>query len=228
MTKVEFPKTLASGYEDFRNGRLKAERMRYEALAELGQRPETMIISCCDSRAAPETIFNAAPGELFVVRNVANLVPPYSPDGQHHSTSAALEFAVQALKVKNVVVMGHGRCGGVQAFLAGHEGVLETSPLSPGDFIGKWMSLLEPAVGKMQCEDGDDFAQRRRALEEAGIRQSIENLATFPCVQTKQERGTINLYGAWFDISSGELFVLDPANDVFVPYSESSLKEAAE
>ena len=114
---------------------------RYQDLASRGQTPETMIIACCDSRAAPETMFDAGPGELFVVRNVANLVPPYAPDGEYHATSAALEFAVQSLKVKDIVVMGHGRCGGIRAVLdPGSE------PLSPGDFIGKWMSLVGPAA----------------------------------------------------------------------------------
>lgn len=207
--KQSFPDDLLSGYKEFKEDHLPEARARYEVLAELGQKPKTMIISCCDSRAAPETVFNSAPGELFVVRNVANLVPPYEADDGFHGTSAALEFAVQALKVENIVVMGHGRCGGVQAFLLQDEGVIETKPLSPGDFIGKWITLLEPAKEKMVCEDGADFAARKRAMEEAGIRNSIDNLLTFPCVKTQVERGKITLHGAWFDISSGELFTMD-------------------
>lgn len=210
-----FPGVLIGGYRAFRDGRLREERARYEVLAELGQKPKTMVIACCDSRAGPETIFNAAPGELFIVRNVANLVPPYHTDDGLHGTSAALEFAVQALKVENIVVMGHGRCGGVQAYLVQQEGIVETQPLSPGDFIGNWMKLLEPAREKMVCEDGADFAARRRALEEAGIRLSIDNLMTFPCVKTQVERGRISLHGAWFDISSGELFTMDSATGGF-------------
>ena len=135
------PQRLIEGYEAFRSGRLVAEQDRYRELAEHGQSPEIMVVGCCDSRVSPEVIFDARPGELFVVRNVANLVPPYSPDGEFHSTSAALEFAVQALKVKNIVVMGHGRCGGIKAALD-HK----SPPLSPGDFIGKWMSLLAPSA----------------------------------------------------------------------------------
>ena len=207
--KQSFPNDLLSGYKEFKEDHLPEARARYEVLAELGQKPKTMIISCCDSRAAPETVFNAAPGELFVVRNVANLVPPYEADDGFHGTSAALEFAVQALKVENIVIMGHGRCGGVQAFLLQDEGVVETKPLSPGDFIGKWITLLEPAKEKMICEDGADFAARKRAMEEAGIRNSIDNLMTFPCVKTQVERGKITLHGAWFDISSGELYTMD-------------------
>lgn len=213
--KQSFPDDLLSGYKEFKEDHLPEARARYEVLAELGQKPKTMIISCCDSRAAPETIFNSAPGELFVVRNVANLVPPYEADDGFHGTSAALEFAVQALKVENIVVMGHGRCGGVQAFLLQDEGVIETKPLSPGDFIGKWITLLEPAKDKMICEDGADFAARKRAMEEAGIRNSIDNLLTFPCVKTQVERGKITLHGAWFDISSGELFTMDHESGQF-------------
>ena len=123
---TDFPDTLLQGYSRFMTGRYAEERARYRTLAETGQKPTTLIIACCDSRAAPETIFNAGPGELFVIRNVANLVPPYAPDGEHHSTSAALEFAVQSLRVKHIVVMGHGRCGGISAALDPN-----AEPLSP-------------------------------------------------------------------------------------------------
>ncbi|TIV92207.1 MAG: carbonic anhydrase, partial [Mesorhizobium sp.] len=135
------PEHLLAGYRNFMSGRYPTESDRYRSLARDGQAPETMIVACCDSRSAPEAIFDAGPGELFVLRNVANLVPPYEPDGEYHSTSAALEFAVQSLKVKNIVVMGHGRCGGIRAALD-----TNSAPLSPGDFIGKWMSLIAPAA----------------------------------------------------------------------------------
>src|SRR5689334_10036305 len=138
---LSFPTSLLNGYRNFMSGRYVDERERYRSLAEDGQKPAALVIACCDSRSAPETIFDAGPGELFVVRNVANLVPPYAPDGEFHSTSAALEFGVMSLKVKNIVVMGHGRCGGIKAALDP-----EQRPLSPGDFIGKWMSLVEPAA----------------------------------------------------------------------------------
>src|SRR3712207_5302054 len=134
------PSRLIEGYRAFLAERLPRERSRYAALAETGQRPEVMIIGCCDSRVSPEVIFDASPGELFVVRNVANLVPPYETGGDYHGTSAALEFAVQALRVKHIVVLGHARCGGVRAFAD------ETAPLSPGDFIGRWMTLIGPAA----------------------------------------------------------------------------------
>ena len=145
LVQPAFPARLLEGYETFKEGRLPQERARFEEMAENGQRPEIMIIACCDSRVSPEVIFDARPGELFVVRNVANLVPPYSPDGELHGTSAALEFAVQALKVKHIVVMGHGRCGGVHAFVRRSRNP-DDDALSPGDFIGKWMTMISPAA----------------------------------------------------------------------------------
>lgn len=210
-----FPQKLSEGFKAFHYGRLRHERERYEKLAAGGQKPEVMLISCCDSRAAPETIFDAAPGEMFVLRNVANLVPPYSPDGEYHGTSAALEFAVQVLKVKHIVVMGHGRCGGVHAFREHFEGI-ESEPLSPGDFIGKWISLLEPATKDIRCDDPLVAEKRQRALEEASIRRAIANLLTFPCVNVLAQKDRLQLHGAWFDISSGGLWIMDPASGNFL------------
>ena len=140
---MSFPERLVEGYRDFLAARLPLEQSRYRELAERGQSPEIMVIGCADSRVSPEVIFNARPGELFVVRNVANLVPPYAPDGQAHGVSAALEFGVAALKVRHIVVLGHAHCGGVKAFAE------DAEPLSPGDFIGKWMSLMAPALDKV-------------------------------------------------------------------------------
>jgi carbonic anhydrase len=163
-----------------------------------------MVIACCDSRSAPETIFDTGPGELFVVRNVANLVPPYEPDGEFHSTSAALEFAVQSLKVKHIVVMGHGRCGGIRAALAPG-----AAPLSPGDFIGKWMSLVGPAAEIVSSNTMMTATERQTALERISIRYSLANLRTFPCVKILEDKGRLTLSGAWFDISGGELWVMN-------------------
>src|SRR5579863_6971374 len=137
---MPFPERLIDGYRAFRDGRLTREQDRYRELAEAGQSPEVMVIGCCDSRVSPEVIFDARPGELFVVRNIANLVPPYAPDGHAHGVSAALEFGVMALKVKHIVVLGHAQCGGVRAFAE------DADPLTPGDFIGNWMKLMAPAV----------------------------------------------------------------------------------
>jgi carbonic anhydrase len=201
---TQFPSSLLSGYRSFMSGRYVDERERYRALAEQGQSPRTMVVACCDSRSAPETIFDCGPGELFVVRNVANMVPPYEPDGQYHSTSAALEFAVQSLKVKDIIVMGHGRCGGIRAALDPN-----AEPLSPGDFIGKWMNLVKPAAEQLQNASVMTDAERQTAMERISIRNSIENLRTFPYVKAMEEAGDIAIHGAWFDISNGELWVMD-------------------
>jgi carbonic anhydrase len=204
------PDTVLSGYRDFMSGRYATESERYRTLAKDGQKPETMVIACCDSRAAPETIFNASPGELFVVRNVANLVPPYQPDDKLHATSAALEFAVQSLKVKHIVVLGHGRCGGISAALNPM-----SEPLSPGDFIGRWMSLVAPAAQMVAGNDIMTPGERQTAMERISIRFSIANLRTFPCVDILEKKGRLTLHGAWFDISSGELWTMDPATGDF-------------
>ncbi|MFC3073949.1 carbonic anhydrase [Shinella pollutisoli] len=199
-----FPDRLLNGYRNFMAGRYSEQHLRYKALAETGQKPKTLVIACCDSRAAPETIFDSGPGELFVVRNVANLVPPYEPDGQFHATSAALEFAVQSLKVSDIVVMGHGRCGGISAALDP-----DAEPLSPGDFIGKWMGMLKPVAEQIQNAEILTAGERQRALERVSIRNSLANLRTFPCVRILEERGRLQLHGAWFDISTGELWIMD-------------------
>jgi carbonic anhydrase len=200
-----FPPSLLQGYSAFRDGRFAQESARYRTLAEQGQKPETLVLACCDSRAAPEIIFNALPGEIFVIRNVANLVPPYKPDGQYHATSAALEFAVQSLKVKHIVVLGHGRCGGVAAALGP-----ASEPLSPGDFIGKWMELLAPAAEVVAKNEWMTDTERQLALERISIRYSVDNLRTFPCISILEKKDRLKLHGAWFDISNGELWVMSP------------------
>jgi carbonic anhydrase len=212
-TPATFPGRLLEGYRSFLGERLPREQARFEELAREGQNPETMVIGCCDSRVSPEVIFDAGPGELFVVRNVANLVPPFSPDGELHGTSAALEFAVQALKVKHIVVMGHARCGGVRAFADDAQG-----PLSPGDFIGKWITLLGPAAertgGRGFNEGLPDYVER---LAMAGVETSLANLRTFPCVKILEEKGRLRLHGAYFAVATGVLMLLDPATGQFRP-----------
>lgn len=209
---ARFPNRLIRGYAAFREQRLPQESSRYRVLAEAGQRPRTMIVGCCDSRAAPETIFDAAPGELFVVRNVANLVPPYDPDGEYHGTSAAIEFGVMGLKVQHIVVLGHGRCGGVQAYMAARDG--QGVGLASSDFIGKWITLIAPAEA-LVCDDPKETEDAQRALEFASIRKAVENLRTFPTIRSLEEIGEIELHGAWFDISTGELYLLDPQTGRF-------------
>jgi carbonic anhydrase len=202
------PDRLLRGYASFRFGRFRTENERYRRLAETGQDPGVLVIACCDSRAAPELIFDASPGEIFVVRNVANLVPPYAPDGEYHGTSAALEFAVMGLKVEHIVVMGHGRCGGIKAALAGGD----AGPLSPGDFIGKWISLLEKPVNECGCRPGEHADERATRLEHLSIAHSLANLRTFPCIEALEKKGRLRLHGTWFDIALGELHVLDEEN----------------
>ncbi|SRR5581483_8758903 len=205
-----FPQRLIEGYCAFLDGRLRREQDRYRELAETGQSPEVMVIGCCDSRAAPEVIFDARPGELFVVRNVANIVPPYAPDEGTHGVSAALEFGVGALKVKHIVVLGHARCGGVKAF-AEH-----ADPISPGDFIGQWMRLMAPAAEKLGPRDAASSTDYLTRLEQANVTNSLDNLMTFPRLRKLIERGSVAIHGAYFGIATGELSVRDPATGAFV------------
>ncbi|AQT43655.1 Carbonic anhydrase [Bartonella apihabitans] len=208
---LDFPEKLLKGYHVFMNTRLVQERERYKQLAYEGQKPETMVIACCDSRAAPETIFDTDPGEIFVMRNVANLVPPFHPDKEYHATSAALEFAVQSLKVKNIVVLGHARCGGIRSALD-----LDGKPLSSVDFIGKWMGLLTPAAEAVATNTLMTSSERQTALERISIRYSINNLRTFPWIKRREDQGKLALHGAWFDIATGELWIMDRRTGDFI------------
>jgi carbonic anhydrase len=208
---MSLPQRLLDGYAAFRAGRLQTEQDRYRELAEQGQSPEVMVIGCCDSRVSPEAIFDARPGELFVVRNVANLVPPYAPDGAYHGVSAALEFAIGALRVRHIVVLGHAHCGGVRAF------VEKAAPLSPGDFVGKWMSLMAPAAEALGARGDLPMADYAARLEQPSLRQSLHNLLTFPSIRIPVERGTLQLHAAYFGVATGLLSVLDPATDTLRP-----------
>jgi carbonic anhydrase len=201
-----FPKQLESGYRAFLGERFVRERQRFRDVADR-QRPEVMVIGCCDSRVSPEVIFDTSPGEIFVMRNVANLVPPYETGGEYHGTSAALEFAVQALKVKHIVVLGHARCGGIRAYAD------DSAPLSPGDFIGKWMSLIAPAAARVKPIADPDGDLRR--LEFAAIELSLANLMTFPCIRILVERGRLHLHGAYFGVADGALLVRDAKTGEF-------------
>ena len=206
-----FPDHLLKGHANFMAGRYAREKDRIRDLASEGQNPSTMIIACCDSRAAPEMIFDAGPGELFVLRNVANLVPTYQPDGGQHGTSAGIEFAVKALGIANIVIMGHGRCGGIKAALAPDQ-----SPLDTGDFIGKWMSMLGDLPNQLGQNSLLTSGERQTALERISIRNSIRNLRTFPYVADLEAAGKLAVHGAWFDISTGELWVMDGESGDFV------------
>jgi carbonic anhydrase len=207
---TEFPRNLISGYQTFTSQRLPTEQSRFRELSERGQSPEVMVIGCCDSRVSPEVIFDASPGELFVVRNIANLVPVYQPDGGAHGVSAALEYAVQVLKVKHIVVLGHAQCGGIRAF------VDNAAPLSPGDFIGRWMSMFVKPGETVEIRDHETMTDFATRIEKAAVMRSLENLGTFPFVQAAIARGELHLHGAYFGVAVGSLSVLDQAAKEFL------------
>lgn len=202
------PASLLDGHARFRAGRLAAERERWHRLVQEGQRPEVMVVACCDSRVAPELIFDARPGELFVVRNVANLVPPWGPGGTHHGTSAALEFGVSVLGVRHVVVMGHARCGGIAAALRG------AGSVDGGDHIAHWLSLIDGTIAACGCGSRDGAVDARR-LERSSIVASIANLRSHPMLAQREAAGLVAFHGLWFDISDGALFAWDEANAIW-------------
>jgi carbonic anhydrase len=206
---VPFPELLVQGYRAFLFAQLRREQDRFRELAESGQSPEIMVIGCCDSRVSPEVIFDARPGELFVVRNVANLVPPYETDGKYHGVSAALEFGVGVLKVKHIVILGHAHCGGIRAYAE------DAEPISPGDFIGRWMSLMAPAAEKVGARGSMSRAEYLERMEKASIVNTLDNLITFPRLSKLIERGAVALHGAYFGVAKGELSVLDRATGEF-------------
>ncbi|WP_455478863.1 carbonic anhydrase [Bartonella sp. B10] len=209
MTRL--PERLLSGYQSFIRNNFSYKTTHYQQLAEEGQKPEILVIACCDSRAIPEAIFNAKPGEIFVLRNVANLVPPFSPDRQYHATSAAIEFAVQLLEVKHIVILGHAHCGGVGT-------VLKESwkSLTSDDFIGQWMGLLAPAAKTVVSDNLLTALEKQTALEQLSIRNSLKNLETFPWIKLRKDKGILMLHGAWFDISSGGLWSMEHKTGHFV------------
>ena len=204
---------LVEGYRRFLAKRYPQEAALYRSLADLGQAPKTMVIACCDSRVDPAAIFSAGPGQLFIVRNVANLVPPFEPHGDYHGTSAALEFAVKELEVGTILVLGHGRCGGVRAYLDD----LHEAPAKPG-FIDRWMSLLNPARAEaLRDMAREPIEAQQQALEHASVRHSIESLQTFPFIKERLADGRLRLRGAYFDIADGRLLALEPESGCFEP-----------
>ena len=208
-----FPEQLADRFRRFKFRHFTPNQEHYEQLATHGQSPEVMIVSCCDSRVDPETIFSAMPGELFVVRNVANLVPPYETSGKYHGVSAALEFAALNLRVKHIIVIGHSGCGGVRACLE-HDAARQTE----AQFITNWMSMLDAARARIFADKTlQPGREQRAALEREGIKESLANLRTFPCIQILEGKGRIALHGAYFDIAAGTLSVLNHATDAFAP-----------
>jgi len=207
-----FPAHLTDRYQRFKFRHFGPNIERYSELAAYGQQPETMIISCCDSRVDPETIFSAMPGELFVVRNVANLVPPFETTGTYHGVSAALEFAALNLRVKDIVVMGHSSCGGIRACVE-----KTAARQSEAQFISNWMSLLDDSRARVEQRLPEaNINETCSAMEWEAIRTSLKNLRTFPCIQILEGKGRLSLHGTHFDIASGTLTVLNQATDAFV------------
>ncbi len=207
-----FPDHLTDRFRRFKYRHFVSNQDHYENLAQFGQSPDVMLVSCCDSRVDPETIFSAMPGELFVVRNVANLVPPFETSGKYHGVSAALEFAALNLRVKHIVVMGHSGCGGVRACID-HATTRQTEAA----FIRNWMSMLDEPLEKLRkAHIGMAGPELCVALEHEAIKTSLANLRTFPCIQVLEAKGRVALHGAYFDIATGTLEVLNHATDQFV------------
>ena len=196
------PNFLVQRFHGWKATTFSENKAWYKRLADEGQRPRAMIISCCDSRVHVTAIFGADQGEFFIHRNIANLVPPYEPDGNQHGTSAAVEYAVTALKVAHIVIVGHSNCGGVKGCMdmcSGNAPELEEK----SSFVGRWMDILRPGYEKVK--DIEDSTAQLRALEKEGILVSLENLMTFPFVQEAVERGDLSLHGLWNDIGEGTL-----------------------
>lgn len=193
---------LMAGYRRFRTNRWPAQREILESLAREGQKPHTIAIGCCDSRVAPEMIFDCSPGEIFTVRNIANLVPPYAPDLANHGTSAALEFAVRVLKVQRIAVIGHSSCGGIQA-------LMHNPPPEAGDFVANWVRIAEPARQRAALYADDPVESQRRAEIES-VRVSLENLMTFPWIADACNAGQLAVLGFYFDVANGTLRQVTP------------------
>jgi carbonic anhydrase len=209
---VDF-ESLIEGYRRFRESGWSAQRDRWAELAE-GQSPRVMIIACSDSRVDPSQIFDAKPGEMFVVRNVANLVPPFEPDQNYHGVSAALEFAVTQLQVEEIIVMGHGFCGGCAAALTGQ---FDHADHGEGHFIAHWIDMLTPVRDRIRAEHPELDRAAFRAMEHEGVRISLRNLRTFPWVTKREQARALKLHGAFFAISDGVLHVLDEESGDFRP-----------
>jgi carbonic anhydrase len=204
---------LIAGYRRFRETAWEPRRERWATLRD-GQEPDVMVIACSDSRVDPAQIFDVDPGEIFVVRNVAAMVPPFETAPGYHGVSAALEFAVQFLKVKQIVVLGHGMCGGCRAALT--QEMHGTEP-GEGGFIADWIGLLDEVRAPIVAAHGTEGRIAERTMEQAGVRVSLANLRTFPCIRSKERSGELSLTGAFFAISDGVLHLLDESSGEFLP-----------
>lgn len=208
------PSYLVQRYHGWKATTYSENKAWYRRLASEGQRPRAMVISCCDSRVHVTSIFGADQGEFFIHRNIANLVPPYLPDGDHHGTSATIEYAVTVLKVAHLIVLGHSQCGGVQGCIdmcKGHAPQLEAKE----SFVGRWMDILKPKFDLVA--DVEDHTEQARQFEKHAVVASLENLMTFPFVAEAVENGTLSLHGLWTDIGEGGLQCYDAKEKAFAP-----------
>ena len=212
---------LLAGIKGFRARYYERRPDSMRQLVTEGQHPEILMIGCSDSRVDPALLTQSEPGELFVVRNVANLVPPYQPDGSYHGTSAAIEYAVRVLGVPHVIVLGHAQCGGIQGLIR-----LRTGQKAEDDFVSPWVSIagsaLDPYINgadgtERSKADAERLTQNPGMVERAAVRTSVDNLMTFPFVRERVEKGTLSLHGWWFDLGSGDLWAIDPKSGVFLP-----------
>jgi carbonic anhydrase len=195
---------LVAGYREFRRTTFPRERRRYQNLTVNGQRPKVMLIGCSDSRVSPTTILSAPPGEIFIARNIANIVPPYDPDSKPRSIGAAVEYAIKVLNVSDIIIKGHARCGGVAALVSRGEGLPAT------DYLKPWVEVADPARALLPANfDSLDPDEKRTASERAVIQNSILNLSAYPWVRDRLEAGTLKIHGWHFDILEGLLHVLD-------------------
>ncbi|MBL8729698.1 MAG: carbonic anhydrase [Planctomycetes bacterium] len=213
---------LLAGWQRFRAGRFRDQRALFERIAREGQRPNVAMVACCDSRVDPAIVFDCDPGDLFLVRNVANLVPPYEETGRYHGTSAALEFAVNVLEVRDIVVLGHSQCGGIRALL---EGPKATGMAMP--FLSSWMSLAQEARTAATAASRLPIAERVTLCERLAIRLSVRNLLTFPAIRARVEAGGLRLNGWHFDLGDGVLTMLDESSNRFLPVDCDGAPEAA-
>ncbi len=203
---------LLGGFKGFRRRYYQEDPSLYQSLCA-GQRPATLLSACCDSRVDPALMLGCEPGELFVVRNVANLVPPYGRGDSHQGVLAAIQFAVEQLAVERIIVLGHSQCGGIRALM---EQSLTTQ--DEAGVVGRWVSVAETARREvMDRMPGAAFEMRCRACEKAAIRVSLRNLESFSCVRERRERGALSLHGWHFDMARGELEVYSPQADAFLP-----------
>ena len=210
MTIAKLPQYLVDRYKDWKKNSFLENKFSYEQLAIDGQKPKGMIISCCDSRVHASSMFGAETGEFFIHRNIANLIPPYNPDGDHHGTSAAIEFAVSALEIPNIIILGHSNCGGIKNGYYLCKGENNNNDLI---FVNKWLNILQPAYDSLNQLSDDN--QMISQLEKESIKVSIKNLLDFPFIQQALDSKQLSIHGLWNDIGSGELEILAPETMMF-------------